>query len=350
MSDDSDDKNLPARRIDTTVTTNLPVGIGGMAPENMTQVMEFAKLMAIAGLAIPPHLRNNQGACLAIAIQAFEWGMSPFAVASKSYETNGRLAFEAQLIAAVILRRAPIVGLFNYEWQGEVKGTRQIKMKRRDGEHLVTITDGTLRCTVSAEVRDRPGLFKEYTSPAIGQIETQNSPLWRADPQQQIGYYSVRAFCRRHFPHVLMGIYDRDELDDGNEVIALTSRRRRPSMTERLQTIAQGKVAEQPAAANNETGEVLDVVAPKIDESPEAEWAGVKEERQAEPGKKTKPKDEPEVKDAETAAKLEEGKAMAAQGIAQYKKWLGRLSTKQFDMVRPHLDWLEKHAERGNEQ
>lgn len=64
------------------------------------------EVMARAGIALPKHLRDNPGACMAVAMQAFEWDMSPFAVASKSYSFNGVIAYEAQLITAVVNTRS----------------------------------------------------------------------------------------------------------------------------------------------------------------------------------------------------------------------------------------------------
>jgi hypothetical protein len=87
--------------------------IGGIKFEHMSEVMEFAKLMSIAGSAVPAHCRGEPGVCLAICIQALEWRMSPFAVANKSYvvENRGdkRIAYESQLIHAVIEARAPLI-------------------------------------------------------------------------------------------------------------------------------------------------------------------------------------------------------------------------------------------------
>jgi hypothetical protein len=45
-----------------------------------------------------------------------------------------------------------------------------------------------------------------------------NSPLWKGDVDQQLFYYSVRAFARRHFPDVMMGIYTVDELIDAGAI------------------------------------------------------------------------------------------------------------------------------------
>lgn len=129
--------------------------------------------------------------------------MSPFAVANKSYSVNDRLAFEAQLINAVILRRAPIKGRFRISYTG-------------DG--------GQRRCRVEATLTD--GDVVDYESPPIDKIPVKNSPLWKGDPDQQLFYYSSRAMCRRHFPDVLLGIYSPDEIEieertaTGREVLA----------------------------------------------------------------------------------------------------------------------------------
>lgn len=177
-------------KIDKTVSAETGISsTGAMAFANVAQIMEFAKAMSIAEVAIPKHLRNNPGACLAVCIQASEWEMSPFAVANKSYSVNDRLAYEAQLVNAVILKRAPIVGRFKIEYNGNgEQRTCKVTVKLRDGE------------TVS------------YESPPVHKIAVKNSPLWKGDPDQQLFYYSSRAMCRRHFPDVLLGVYTVDEL------------------------------------------------------------------------------------------------------------------------------------------
>jgi hypothetical protein len=180
------------KRIDRSITGATELSTtGGLAFRSMNEIMEFSKVMAIAQVAIPKHLRDNPGACLAVCIQACEWQMSPFAVANKSYSVNDRLAFEAQLVNAVILRRAPIKGRFKVDYSGE--GDKR-------------------RCTVSATLDD--GELVTYESPEIGKILTKNSPLWKSDPDQQLFYFSSRSLCRRHFPDVLLGIYTQDEISE----------------------------------------------------------------------------------------------------------------------------------------
>jgi hypothetical protein len=179
-------------RIDTNRVsgTSLSSEAGGLAFTNVTEAMEFAKLMAVSDIGVRKHLRGNPGACLGVVVQAVEWGLSPYQVANRSYLVNDQLAYESALIQAVILKRAPIKGRIRFAYEGE-------------GDQRVCI----------ASAVDLDGDTVEYRSPALGKITPKNSPLWKNDPDQQLAYYSGRSLCRRHFPDVLLGIYDRDELD-----------------------------------------------------------------------------------------------------------------------------------------
>lgn len=156
-------------------------------PTNMNELMRYADVMASGGLALPKYLRGNTGAALFILNQAMRWEMDPYAVANKSYSVNDRIAFEAQLIAAVVNTRSGIQGRLRYDYEGE-------------GDNLT--------CTVTGKLE---GEDYAYTSPPIGSITTKNSPLWRTDPQQQLGYFSARSWARRYTPEVMLGVYDRDE-------------------------------------------------------------------------------------------------------------------------------------------
>lgn len=189
----TDQEQRLADRVSPETTKGLAISTsaGGLAFANANEAMEFAKLMALSRIAVPKHLRNDPGACLGVVIQAVEWRMSPYAVANKSYSVNDRLAYESQLIQAVILQRAPIKGRFRFSFSGEGQN-RRCRVE-------VTTTDG--------EVVD-------YESPRVADIPVKNSPLWKGDPDQQLTYYSGRALCRRHFPDVLLGVYAVDEIED----------------------------------------------------------------------------------------------------------------------------------------
>jgi len=180
---------------------------GGLIVKDVGEAMEVAKMMSISGSAVPAHVRNNAGTCLAVAIQAWEWGMNPFAVANKSYVVNDRLAYESALYNAVATRRAPIEGRLKISYDGE---------------------GPTRRCKIRATLRQNEGGDEiEYESPPFSQINPKNSPLWKNDPDQQLFYFSVRAFVRRHFPDVMMGVYTVDELQDSDDPVFRQGARRK---------------------------------------------------------------------------------------------------------------------------
>lgn len=159
-----------------------------IAPESLGDIMRFGEIMSQSDIALPKHLRGNIGACVAVAMQALEWGFNPFQVGAKSYSVNGTIAYEAQLIAAVVNTRSGIQGRLKYRYEGE---------------------GDTLTCTVTGIL---DGEEFSYTSPQVGKITTKNSPLWKSDPQQQLGYFAARSWARRYVPEVLLGVYDREEM------------------------------------------------------------------------------------------------------------------------------------------
>lgn len=180
-------------------TERLPMDSVGMstgstgakiAPQNLGEVVKFAEVMCRADIALPKHLRGNAGACMAVSLQALDWQMNPFAVASKSYSVNGTIAYEAQLIIAVINTRSGIEGRLEYSFEGE-------------GAERVCIASGKL-----------DGKVLEVRSPKFKDITPKNSPLWKSDPDQQHCYYTGRSWGRRHTPEVILGVYDRDEVEE----------------------------------------------------------------------------------------------------------------------------------------
>ena len=191
---------LIERAIDKSVTGGIAIqGSGGamtVQPQNMTEVLEFAKMMSTAGNMIRAAFRNNPGSCLALTLQALRWGMDPFAVANKAYLVPGKdkelqVSYEAQLVQAVITERAPLQKRLRTTYEGE---------------------GPTRKCIVTGYLKGEDEPFI-YESPMVKDIGVKNSPLWTADPDQQLSYYSVRSWARRHVPEVLLGVYTPDEIE-----------------------------------------------------------------------------------------------------------------------------------------
>lgn len=197
-------------------------------PTSMKSMMDIAVLMAGGKASVPAHLRGNPADCMAIVIQAMQWQMNPFAVASKTFIVNGgQLSYEAQLVNAVITSKAPVTGRLNFEWFGK-------------WENVI----GKMKEVVSTKKKDEDtGEFKKYRFPnwtledekglgikvwatfkgeneprtlelLLAQVRTRNSTLWAEDPKQQIAYLVTKKWARLFCPDVILGVYTPDEFDD----------------------------------------------------------------------------------------------------------------------------------------
>lgn len=158
----------------------------------MDALYKFAQVMAESKFTVPKHLQGNVGDCLAVAMQATLWGMHPFTVAQKTHQVGGTLGYEAQLVNAVVQNSGAIIGRFHYEYQGE--GAR-------------------LQCRVGAIPRGESEIvWGEWLSSES--VTTKNSPLWKTNPKQQLGYLQVKNWARAFTPGAILGVYTPDEMED----------------------------------------------------------------------------------------------------------------------------------------
>ena len=163
-----------------------------LAPQSFSEVVQFAELMSKCSF-VPKHLRNRPADCMAVCMQALRWEMDPFSVAQKTYFVSEGAApgYEAQLISAVVHSRAPLDGRLSVTWTGEGSG---------------------LSCTVTGKFRGDP--TPKAKTCRIANIKVKNSPLWAADPEQQLAYYTTRAWARLYCPDIIMGVYTHEELSE----------------------------------------------------------------------------------------------------------------------------------------
>lgn len=194
----------PARQLNLSAIVGKQSAGGAMfLPSTMAECLDFATIMAKSDFAIPPPFRGNVGACFAVTIQASRWQADPFGVIQKAYVTRAkggdeRIAYEAQLVAAVVNTRANLAGRLELIYSGE-GSTRRVKV-------IGCFAD-------TGEVRD-------VETPPVGKIVVKNSPLWASDPDQQLAYYGMRAWGRRWVPEVLLGIYTPEELQEESVIPA----------------------------------------------------------------------------------------------------------------------------------
>jgi len=173
-----------------------------MDTQGMAMMQDMAKQMAAAKVTVPKHLAESPGDCLAVIMQAMQWGMNPFAVAQKTHLVNGTLGYEAQLVNAVISSSSLLTSRINYSYEGDWKNV--------SGK---TCKDDALAVTVSATLKGESEPRALRVSMAqVG--ETRNSPMWVTDPRQQLAYLATKRWARLHAPDVLLGVYTPDELED----------------------------------------------------------------------------------------------------------------------------------------
>lgn len=158
---------------------------------SMDSMMRVADLMASGRSTIPAHLQKSPADCMAVVMQALSWGMNPFAVAQKTHLVSGHLGYEAQLVNAVIQQSGSIDGRFHYEFKG---------------------TPGAIECRVGAVIRGENEItWGEWL--CENKVTTKNSPLWKTNPKQQLGYLQVKNWARLYCPGAILGVYTTDEIE-----------------------------------------------------------------------------------------------------------------------------------------
>ncbi|MEG2273269.1 MAG: RecT family recombinase [Acinetobacter sp.] len=172
----------------------------------MNRIQSMAVLMASSKITTPQHLRNNEGDCAAIIMQAFQWGMNPHAVAQKTHLVNGTLGYEAQLVNAVITARAPVKERLHFEWFGDWS-----KINGKDDKS----SDKGVRVSATLRGEQQPRVL-EISMAQVGTVR--NSPLWAADPRQQIAYLATKRWARLYCPDVILGVYTPDEVVEREEL------------------------------------------------------------------------------------------------------------------------------------
>ncbi|HEM7501318.1 RecT family recombinase [Klebsiella aerogenes] len=190
---------------DIAITSQPGATVGTAAaifsPEGMDRLVRFATLMADSKATVPQHLAGKPADCLAVTMQAAQWGMNPFAVAQKTHVVNGTLGYEAQLVNAVVSSSNLLATRLNYRWDGDWSKVNG----KSDKSPSLTVT---VSAVLKGESEPR-----ELTI-SMAQAGVRNSPLWEQDPCQQLAYLCVKRWARLHAPDVLLGVYTPDELQE----------------------------------------------------------------------------------------------------------------------------------------
>jgi len=155
---------------------------------------------------LPEHFKGDAGACQAVLIQALQWDMSPFAIAQKTYNMRGKICYEAQLVAAVVIAAGGIVEkAFRYDYIGEWDAYLAKPAKARTERDEIGLG---IICSATLQGEAEPREVRLLMS----QCPVRNSSNWVNDPQQQLSYRSVQTWARRFAPGAILGVYSADEM------------------------------------------------------------------------------------------------------------------------------------------
>ena len=189
------------------------------SPDALDKLLRFAEVMANGRVTVPAHLAGKPADCLAVTMQAAQWGMNPFAVAQKTFPINGTLGYEAQLVNAVVTSMAPTRDRLHYEWFGpweNVIGKFIEKTSAKGNKYAApawTLKDES-GCGVRVWATMNNEAEPRVLELLLSQAQVRNSTLWASDPKQQLAYLAVKRWARLHCPDVILGVYTADELED----------------------------------------------------------------------------------------------------------------------------------------
>jgi len=172
------------------------------SPDTLATMERFAEMMSKGAVALPKHLQGKPADCLAVCMQAVQWGMNPFAVSQKTHVINGALGYEAQLVNAVITAQAPTRDRLHYEWYGPWDVFLK-NIAKKDNEEGCGVR---VWATLKGEEEPRELLVE------MSQSTVRNSPLWKSDPKQQLAYLAIKKWARLYCPDAILGVYTPDEL------------------------------------------------------------------------------------------------------------------------------------------
>ena len=197
----------------------------------LSQLTAFANLMADATIAVPDHLVGKPADCMAIVMQAMQWGMNPYAVAQKTFFVNGKLGYEAQLISAILTSSGAIRGRFHYEYGGNWENcirSKDVTVKKMGSKGAYEKTERVRDWSDE----DEDGLYIRAGAVIRGESEitwgeplylasvaVRNSPLWVTKPKQQILYLATKDWAKAYCPAAVMGFQDADDLSYREEKV-----------------------------------------------------------------------------------------------------------------------------------
>lgn len=203
--------------------------------DHLNAIVRVAEMMAKSRHAVPKHLRENPGGCMAVTMQAMRWNMDPFALAVKTYQIDDNpIAYEGQAVIAALNNSPLLATRLSFRWDGQwekiVGRFKEVESRKKDKDgNPILDAKGQPKKYIVPDWdfnKDEEGLSVTVWATLVGEAEprtltllmkqarVRNSPLWTEDPKQQLAYLAGRRWGRLHAPDVIMGVFTPDELDE----------------------------------------------------------------------------------------------------------------------------------------
>lgn len=238
----------------TTVSTASLV----LDVNHMGNMMEFARVMSSGVATVPKHLQKNTGDCLAVVMQAVQWGMSPFVVAQKTHLVNGVLGYEAQLVAAVVNSSGALNGRLKVNFIGPWDEFKKCNFPKEMESQVGVSVYATLKG--DTEPTALPAFY-------LSSITIRNSPLWKNAPDQQMTYLAQKRWTRMFCPEALLGVYTTDELQEKDITPQFEQPAPRMSPAERIKAAAAYEAVQVIDAKPAQQGPSLDELIAQLNRS-----------------------------------------------------------------------------------
>ena len=205
----------PAAPTETDLAEIIARPAGVFDPRVVAAIRPVAQLMAKSSLAVPEWLRENEGGCFAVCVDAARWGVNPFGLAKDSFCVNGGVPSYGGKSTYAIIRR--LVGDLEHRYIGDwtkVQGKVAEKVSQK----------GTKYYTPAWKREDEDGLGIEVwrddkkLTLLLTQCTVRNSTNWANNPQLQIYYQACKVWGRMYCPDALLGFYTVDEMAEADRV------------------------------------------------------------------------------------------------------------------------------------
>jgi hypothetical protein len=238
----------------------VPVGPGGVDPKELAGMITYAQTMRTATYLIPKYLHNNVGDCLGIIDMARRANLSPYALARASYldPSGNGVAYTAMAWNA--LAEPWLQGDLKVAYEGEGPDLVCIVSGRtkKDPSELHTWRSEPLKLlhpgyTLKKGYGDGSSGKKRITYEAGQKLRAEGklaedeellprgSQLWDRKPRQQMFYDTSRDWVRAFAPKAILGIYQREEMEEYGPDFARDVTPQTPGLGERLAESGHGR-------------------------------------------------------------------------------------------------------------